>query len=148
MTLTLSSFYIFRSEGPQPHNIDLAFPRKVYISVSSNLITTCPVTTKRSCFKLTISDSCLPAQSVHICLSHSNDDSYTPERIGILLGTSHYDLVEVGSQMLSSTFKNDLSGWLIILSPLAHLISYHFSIFASIRPAPFETLAGPLAPPR
>ncbi|KAG7548984.1 hypothetical protein FFLO_03097 [Filobasidium floriforme] len=57
----------WQSEGPQPHNIDLAFPRKVYIS------------------------------SVHICLSHSNDDSYTPERIGILLGTSHYDLVEVRS---------------------------------------------------
>ncbi|ORX39107.1 anaphase-promoting complex, subunit 10-domain-containing protein [Kockovaella imperatae] len=55
----------WQSEGPQPHTIDLSFPKRVFIS----------------------------AISLHT--SHPRDDSYTPSKISIKAGTSIHDLQEV-----------------------------------------------------
>ncbi|WWC91227.1 uncharacterized protein L201_006169 [Kwoniella dendrophila CBS 6074] len=55
----------WQSEGPQPHLIDLAFPRRVHVS----------------------------AVAVH--MSHPRDDSYTPSKISIRAGTGLHDLQEV-----------------------------------------------------
>lgn len=54
-----------RSEGPQPHSIDLSFPKRVFI------------------------------HSIAILTSHPRDDSYTPSRISIRAGTGVHDLQEV-----------------------------------------------------
>ncbi|GFZ47395.1 hypothetical protein JCM24511_05138 [Saitozyma sp. JCM 24511] len=58
----------WQSEGPQPHIIDLSFPKRVFIS----------------------------AVSLHT--SHARDDSYTPSRISIRAGTGLHDLQEVRLQ--------------------------------------------------
>nr|XP_019009812.1 anaphase-promoting complex subunit 10 [Kwoniella pini CBS 10737]OCF48593.1 anaphase-promoting complex subunit 10 [Kwoniella pini CBS 10737] len=55
----------WQSEGPQPHLIDLSFPKRVHIS----------------------------AISVH--MSHPRDDSYTPSKLSIRAGTGLHDLQEV-----------------------------------------------------
>nr|XP_018259156.1 anaphase-promoting complex subunit 10 [Kwoniella dejecticola CBS 10117]OBR81314.1 anaphase-promoting complex subunit 10 [Kwoniella dejecticola CBS 10117] len=55
----------WQSEGPQPHLIDLSFPKRVHIS----------------------------AIAVH--MSHARDDSYTPSRLSIRAGTGVHDLQEV-----------------------------------------------------
>ncbi|GHJ87258.1 hypothetical protein NliqN6_3660 [Naganishia liquefaciens] len=55
----------WQSEGPQPHWIDLAFPKRVMLS------------------------------AIHIQCLHSQDDSYTPSKIAISAGTSTHELVEI-----------------------------------------------------
>ncbi|ORY24771.1 anaphase-promoting complex, subunit 10-domain-containing protein [Naematelia encephala] len=55
----------WQSEGPQPHTIELSFPKRVFIS----------------------------AISLHT--NHPRDDSYTPSKISIRAGTSVHDLQEV-----------------------------------------------------
>ncbi|WVQ81231.1 hypothetical protein IAT38_003353 [Cryptococcus sp. DSM 104549] len=54
----------WQSEGPQPHMIDLSFPKRVHIS------------------------------SIALHMSHPRDDSYTPSRIGVRAGTGVHDLQE------------------------------------------------------
>ncbi|KAI9636740.1 anaphase-promoting complex, subunit 10-domain-containing protein [Dioszegia hungarica] len=55
----------WQSEGPQPHVVDLSFPKRVFIS------------------------------AVSILTSHPKDDSYTPSKISVRCGTSVHDLQEV-----------------------------------------------------
>ncbi|KAK1922594.1 anaphase-promoting complex, subunit 10/DOC domain-containing protein [Papiliotrema laurentii] len=55
----------WQSEGPQPHAIDLSFPKRVFVS------------------------------TVVLFMSHPRDDSYTPSKISIRAGTSVHDLQEV-----------------------------------------------------
>ncbi|KAL1407603.1 hypothetical protein Q8F55_007036 [Vanrija albida] len=55
----------WQSEGPQPHIIDLSFPKRVFIS------------------------------SIGLLTSHPRDDSYTPSRVSIRAGTGVHDLQEV-----------------------------------------------------
>ncbi|EIW66103.1 hypothetical protein TREMEDRAFT_70338 [Tremella mesenterica DSM 1558] len=55
----------WQSEGPQPHTIDLAFPKRVFIS------------------------------SIALHTSHPRDDSYTPSKLSIRAGTGLHDLQEV-----------------------------------------------------
>ncbi|KLT46467.1 galactose-binding like protein [Cutaneotrichosporon oleaginosum] len=55
----------WQSEGPQPHTIDLSFPKRVFIS------------------------------SIALLTSHRKDDSYTPSRLSIRAGTGVHDLQEV-----------------------------------------------------
>ncbi|BEI84873.1 hypothetical protein CcaverHIS002_0502740 [Cutaneotrichosporon cavernicola] len=55
----------WQSEGPQPHSIDLSFPKRVFIS------------------------------SIALLTSHRKDDSYTPSRLSIRAGTGVHDLQEV-----------------------------------------------------
>ncbi|KAK4683908.1 anaphase-promoting complex subunit 10, partial [Tremellales sp. Uapishka_1] len=57
----------WQSEGPQPHIIDLSFPKRVMIS------------------------------SISLQTSHPRDDSYTPSKIAIKAGTGLHDLQEVRS---------------------------------------------------
>ena len=93
----------FRSEGPQPHLIDLAFPRKVMVSVSPirpgpNIqfkTQTLFSDTYLSLWKPVFSHT----KSVHIQLDHPHDDSYTPSIISIQAGTGVHDLQEVRSDL-------------------------------------------------
>ncbi|WVF65565.1 hypothetical protein IAT40_000294 [Kwoniella sp. CBS 6097] len=55
----------WQSEGPQPHLIDLSFPKRVHIS------------------------------AIALHMSHPRDDSYTPSKISIRAGTGVHDLQEV-----------------------------------------------------
>ncbi|WVR09080.1 hypothetical protein IAU60_006141 [Kwoniella sp. DSM 27419] len=55
----------WQSEGPQPHLIELSFPKRVFVS----------------------------AIAVH--MSHPRDDSYTPSKISVRAGTGVHDLQEV-----------------------------------------------------
>lgn len=57
-----------RSEGPQPHLIDLSFPKRVYVS------------------------------AIALHTSHPRDDSYTPSKISIRAGTNVHDLTEVRAE--------------------------------------------------
>ncbi|WVQ93230.1 hypothetical protein IAU59_000295 [Kwoniella sp. CBS 9459] len=55
----------WQSEGPQPHLIDLSFPKRVHIS------------------------------AIALHMSHPRDDSYTPSKISVRAGTGVHDLQEV-----------------------------------------------------
>jgi hypothetical protein len=105
-----------RSEGPQPHSIDLTFPKKVMVSVSLSYVLLCSWHRLLIIATPTTSDLLAPfslslashrrykqpartatlAQSVHVNLSHPQDDSYTPSLISIQAGTGLHDLQEVG----------------------------------------------------
>jgi hypothetical protein len=72
-----------RSEGPQPHIIDLSFPKRVLVSVRLSLL---------DCNELQSH-----IQAISLFTSHPRDDSYTPSKISISAGTGIHDLHEVGS---------------------------------------------------
>ncbi|KAK8843330.1 hypothetical protein IAR55_006985 [Kwoniella newhampshirensis] len=55
----------WQSEGPQPHIIDLSFPKRVHVS------------------------------AIALHMSHPRDDSYTPSKVSIRAGTGVHDLQEV-----------------------------------------------------
>jgi len=70
-----------RSEGAQPHTIDLRFPKRVFISVCP---THPPLRPDRA-----------DCQAVAIRTSHPRDDSYTPSKVSVRAGNSVHDLQEV-----------------------------------------------------
>ncbi|KAL7421335.1 hypothetical protein Q5752_004220 [Cryptotrichosporon argae] len=58
----------WQSEGPQPHTIDVSFPKRVSVSM------------------------------ICLLTSHQRDDSYTPSKISVRAGTGVHDLQEVRIQ--------------------------------------------------
>ena len=78
-----------RSEGAQPHLINIQFPKKQPVSVRLTL------SSRTSTVELTRQRATRASQQVWIYADISQDDSYTPHKVSIRAGTYHGDLHEV-----------------------------------------------------
>ncbi|SCV70978.1 BQ2448_3740 [Microbotryum intermedium] len=83
---------LWQSEGGQPHLINIQFPKKQSIVVRTSLEGSEPH--KRS-FGQEVTKHPHPRQQISIYADVARDDSYTPQKISIRVGTHHGDLHEV-----------------------------------------------------